>query len=249
MWFFHLRAEDLPRLKAEWFAEGAGNKQVICTLQVTKRDRNKEITENADQMGTSSGSDSARGNRRVTWCCPQRAPRWRPREEFRGRDIRDLFNHEITGPTSDYRPRLSPMQVRHTAFRLIVEEDPRYYRRQRDSPNSPGVYIHRNSGRNTWNQCWRHRTSQHQGNDCRKRIGPWSNGLTCPDYIRIVRALDQRSVSPARPGAFAANLIQTPWIPSGITAKQREGIPRCWNGWQRCTSYQRRILNGKTIRF
>ena len=29
--------------------------------------------------------------------------------------------------------------------------------------------------------------------------------MTCPDYIRIVRALDQRSVSPARPGAFAAN--------------------------------------------
>ena len=29
--------------------------------------------------------------------------------------------------------------------------------------------------------------------------------MTCPDYIRIVRTLDQRSVSPARPGAFAAN--------------------------------------------
>ena len=129
MWFFHLRAEDLPRLKAEWFAEGAGNKQVICTLQVTKRDRNKEITENARPDGHKFWKRLAKRKPSGYLVLPHKdRPDGDPVRSSVGRDIRDLFNHaksQVQPPIT--RPRLSPMQVRHTAFRLIVEEDPRYY--------------------------------------------------------------------------------------------------------------------------
>ena len=37
MWFFYLRAEDLPRVKAEWFQDKGD--EIVCLFEFTKRDR------------------------------------------------------------------------------------------------------------------------------------------------------------------------------------------------------------------
>ena len=46
MWFFHLRLEDIPCLKAEWFRADEGEDQVICELGETKQNHPIQRTEN-----------------------------------------------------------------------------------------------------------------------------------------------------------------------------------------------------------
>ena len=42
LWFFYLRAEDIPRLKSEWFRDTG--EEIICDLEITKGDRDKHPT-------------------------------------------------------------------------------------------------------------------------------------------------------------------------------------------------------------
>ena len=49
---FHLRAEDLPRLQAEWFRDERD--EIVCDLEITKDDLNKHRTTHERQDAVSS---------------------------------------------------------------------------------------------------------------------------------------------------------------------------------------------------
>ena len=120
MWFFFLRAEDLPRLKAEWFRseEGKGGSFVICRLGKQRATAPSAKPTTSDQTVTKSGNESRESP--VATCCSLNST------ETASSRIRFLLSKakESCGVA---REGLSTTQVRHTAFRLLLEEDPQLH--------------------------------------------------------------------------------------------------------------------------
>ena len=129
MWFFHLRLEDIPRLRAEWFRAGEGEDQVICELGETKQNRPIQRTENPRPDGYRFWKRLAKRKPTGYLVFPQKErPDGDPVRSSVLPDIRHLFKHlkaVVLPPIT--RTGLEPKQTRHTAFRLLVEEDFEHY--------------------------------------------------------------------------------------------------------------------------
>jgi hypothetical protein len=121
MWFFYLRAEDLPRIRAEWFQDRG--EEIVCVLEITKGDRNKQETINYR---------------------PDAVENWRRMNQRRPKGFL-VFPHtnRSDGETTSTLKRtwnlllrkaldaceipsegISMTNIRHTAFRLTLEDDP-----------------------------------------------------------------------------------------------------------------------------
>lgn len=120
-WFFYLRSEDAPRLRSEWWKDGGD--QIICYLEKTKGDR--------DLHDTYAYRPDAHSNTRRTL---KRKPRgyimfpWIPRQERSenqssvGETLNDLLRHACK--SCGIQKRIAWTNIRHTAFRLTLEEYP-----------------------------------------------------------------------------------------------------------------------------
>ena len=123
MYFFFLRAEDLPRLQMEWFHEridDQGEKYVECILEETKGNRDIQRTQHLRPDGYK------------VW---KRIQKRKPEGHIlfpgiRRGSVLPNFRH-LLDKMKTYcgitRDGLSTTQIRHTAFRLICEEDYEYY--------------------------------------------------------------------------------------------------------------------------
>ena len=128
MWFFHLRLEDLPRLRSEWFRAGEDENQAICELEETKQNRPIQRTENIRPDGYKFWERLAKRKPTGYLVFPQKErPGGDPVRSSVLADIRNLFKY-LKGQVNPQitRAGVEPKQVRHTAFRLIVEEDFEY---------------------------------------------------------------------------------------------------------------------------
>ena len=131
MWFYHLRAEDMVRIKSEWWHKSFKDEdnldsEYVCNLQVTKKDRSIHKT-----YSFKNGSDE---------CCERillRKPsgyivfpdkKRDSKNESANNTIRKLnkllkvvIQENIDNFPLEYQ-RLTT--IRHTAFRLTLEQDP-----------------------------------------------------------------------------------------------------------------------------
>lgn len=121
MWFFYLRAEDLPRIRAEWFQDRG--EEIVCVLEITKGDRNKQET-------THYRSDALENWRRMN----QRRPKGflvfphtkRSAGETNStlkRTWNLLLKAALDACGIDSKD-MTMTTIRHTAFRLTLEEAP-----------------------------------------------------------------------------------------------------------------------------
>ena len=118
-WFFFFRSQDMGRLRSEWFEESEN--VVVCNLLETKGDREIHETEHYRV-------DAHKFWRRLNKRKPQGflvAPHVSRQSE---NGVRNLLNHllkhaiEVSG--IKLQGRQSWTTIRHTAFRLMLEDDP-----------------------------------------------------------------------------------------------------------------------------
>lgn len=121
MWFFYLRAEDLPRIKAEWFQDRG--EEIVCVLEITKGDRNKQET-------THFRSDAVENWRRMNQRRPKGFLVFPHTKRSAGETtstIKRTWNLLLrTALDACEIPSdgMTMTNIRHTAFRLTLEEDP-----------------------------------------------------------------------------------------------------------------------------
>ena len=122
LWFFYLRAEDLPRVKAEWFREAQGERgpYVICRLEETKGNRDIKQTHNLRPDGYKVWQRITKRKPSGYLLFPE-LDRGSVNPNFR------FLLKESKKACSITRAGLSTTQVRHTAFRLLLEEDPQLH--------------------------------------------------------------------------------------------------------------------------
>ncbi len=121
MWFFYLRAEDLPRIKAEWFQDMGD--EIICRLEVTKGDRDKHQT-------TTYRPDAVENWRRMNQRRPKGFlvfPQTKRSAGETNSTLKRTWNLLLKKaldacgiPSKD----ITMTNIRHTAFRLTLEEAP-----------------------------------------------------------------------------------------------------------------------------
>ncbi|WP_244279015.1 hypothetical protein [Synechococcus sp. UW179B] len=121
MWFFYLRAEDLPRIRAEWFQDRG--EEIVCVLEITKGDRNKQETRHYR-------SDALKNWRRMN----QRRPKGflvfphtkRSAGETNSTLKRtwNLLLQKALDACEIPSEGMTMTNIRHTAFRLTLEEAP-----------------------------------------------------------------------------------------------------------------------------
>ena len=125
-WFFHLRSEDMYRLKSEWFHD-AGDGEYECKLEETKGNRPIHITR-------SFRPDADRFMARMKLRRPKKGylifPEMpRPEEGGAENKVRNTLNFLLKKAVAkclpDFDLGLKPWTtIRHTAFRLMLEDDP-----------------------------------------------------------------------------------------------------------------------------
>ena len=123
MYFFFLRPRDLKHLKMEWFQERTdeeGKKYVECTLQVTKGNRDIQRTENIRPDGYKVWKRIKSRKPEGYVCFPE------INRESVLPNCRHLLN-KVKEQCGITREGLTTTQIRHTAFRLICEEDFDHY--------------------------------------------------------------------------------------------------------------------------
>jgi len=120
-WFFYLRSEDAPRLRSEWWKDNG--EQVVCYLERTKGDR--------DLHDTYAYRPDAHANTRRML---RRKPKgyavfpWIPRqarsenESNVGATLNELLQYACV--SCGISKKLTWTIIRHTAFRLTLEEFP-----------------------------------------------------------------------------------------------------------------------------
>ena len=129
MWFWHLRSEDIDRIRTEWFVEGDKENQVLFRPKILKGDRPLKVTENPRPDGYKVWQRirMRKPSGYIAFPHLERPSTDRKTGLTQG-TLRQLFGvlkASVDPPIT--RKELAPKQVRHTAFRLIVEEDPTYY--------------------------------------------------------------------------------------------------------------------------
>ena len=121
IWFFYLRAEDLPRIRAEWFQDRG--EEIVCVLEITKGDRNKQET-------THYRSDALENWRRMNQRRPKGFlvfPHTKRSAGETNSTLKRTWNLllraalDACGIPSD---GMTMTNIRHTAFRLTLEEAP-----------------------------------------------------------------------------------------------------------------------------
>ena len=121
MWFFYLRAEDLPRIKSEWFKDRG--EEIICTLEITKGDRDKHNT-------THYRVDAVENWRRMSQRRPKGFlvfPHTKRSAGETNSTLKRTWNLllrsalDACGIPSE---GMTMTNIRHTAFRLTLEEAP-----------------------------------------------------------------------------------------------------------------------------
>ena len=121
MWFFYLRAEDLPRIRAEWFQDKG--EEIVCFLEITKGDRDKQETRNYRQ-------DALENWRRMNQRRPKGFlvfPHTKRSAGETNSTLKRTWNLllrtalDACGIPSD---GMTMTNIRHTAFRLTLEEAP-----------------------------------------------------------------------------------------------------------------------------
>ena len=121
MWFFYLRPEHLPRIKAEWF-QNRGEK-IVCVPEITKGDRNK-------QEATHYWSDAVENWRRMNQRRPKGFLVFPHTKRSAGettstlKRIWKLLLQKALNASGIPSEGLTMMTIRHTAFRLTLEEAP-----------------------------------------------------------------------------------------------------------------------------
>ena len=124
MWFFYLRAEDIPRLRAEWFQD-VGD-EIVCNLEITKGDRTKHRTTHY--------RDDALGNwRRLKVRKPKGYLAFphlvREDENPTETSVLKNFNRLLRFALDECVPPITSKgitatNIRHTAIRLTLEDIP-----------------------------------------------------------------------------------------------------------------------------
>ncbi len=123
-WFFFLRAEDMYRLKSEWFSETSDG--WFCDLEVTKADRPKHRT-------THYRRDAVKFMKRLS----KRKPKGylifphmnRPEGNLAESNVLKNLNFLLKIAMDKYLPDFPKSEskwttIRHTAFRLTLEDNP-----------------------------------------------------------------------------------------------------------------------------
>ena len=120
-WFYYLRSEDAPRLRSEWWKDTGD--QVICYLEKTKGNRDLHDT-------YAYRPDAHSNTRRMLMRKPSGYAifPWIPRQERSenqsnvGETINELLR--IACKACGISKRIAWTNIRHTAFRLTLEEYP-----------------------------------------------------------------------------------------------------------------------------
>ncbi|MEX0649862.1 MAG: hypothetical protein WD200_02590 [Candidatus Andersenbacteria bacterium] len=123
MWFFYLRAEDLPRLKAEWFQDHG--EEIICLLGQTKGNRLQQRT-------THYRPDAIANWRRMNGRRPKGVLVFphikRSESDVSGtlkKNLNDLLRYVLDQCDPPIPSQgMTMTNIRHTAFRLTLEEVP-----------------------------------------------------------------------------------------------------------------------------
>ncbi len=138
MWFFYFRVEDLPRLRAEWFQDHGA--EIICILEQTKGNR-------AQQRKTHYRPDAITNWKRMNLRRPKELLVFphikRPESDASGtlnRNLNDLLRY-VMGQCAPPIPSqgMTMTNIRHTAFRLTLEEVP-------DLGRPPAIYAFAQNG-------------------------------------------------------------------------------------------------------
>ena len=125
-WFFYFRAEDMGRLRIEWFKK-VGTKTVECRLEETKGDReiHKTTHYRPDAVKFWTRLKKRRGNE--GWLVTPHISR--PSEGGYEKGVLSLLNHLLKHAIKIAKIEMpqsgrSWTTIRHTAFRLTLEEVP-----------------------------------------------------------------------------------------------------------------------------
>jgi hypothetical protein len=124
MWFFHLRAEDLPRLQAEWFRDEG--EEIVADIEITKGDRDRHRTTHYRQ-------DAVSNWRRMNLRRPKGLLIFPHTKRSEGetnstlvRNWNNLLKHALDACDPPIESKgMTMTNIRHTAFRLTLEDDPR----------------------------------------------------------------------------------------------------------------------------
>ncbi len=138
MWFFYLRAEDLPRLRAEWFQDHG--EEIICLLEQTKGNRPQQRT-------THYRPDAIANWRRMNLRRPKGLLIFphikRSESDISGtlkKNLNDLLRYVLEQCDPPIPSQgVTMTNIRHTAFRLTLEEVPELGR-------PPGIYAFAQNG-------------------------------------------------------------------------------------------------------
>ncbi len=138
MWFFYLRAEDLPRLRAEWFQDHG--EEIICLLEQTKGNRPQQRT-------THYRPDAIANWRRMNLRRPKGLLVFphikRSESDVSGtlkKNLNDLLRYVLDQCDPSIPSQgVTMTNIRHTAFRLTLEEVPELGR-------PPGIYAFAQNG-------------------------------------------------------------------------------------------------------
>lgn len=138
MWFFYLRAEDLPRLRAEWFQDHG--EEIICLLEQTKGNRPLQRT-------THYRPDAITNWKRMNLRRPKGVLVFphiqRTESDVSGtltKNLNDLLRYAMDQCDPPIPSQgMTMTNIRHTAFRLTLEEVPELGR-------PPGIYAFAQNG-------------------------------------------------------------------------------------------------------
>jgi hypothetical protein len=123
MWFFYLRAEDLPRLKAEWFQDHG--EEIICFLEQTKGNRPQQRTRHyrPDAIANWKRMDLRHPTGFLVFPHIKRSD-----SDASGtlkNNLNDLLRYALEQCDPPIPSKgMTMTNIRHTAFRLTLEEMP-----------------------------------------------------------------------------------------------------------------------------
>ena len=124
LWFFHLRAEDMPRLLSEWFTDEG--EEIVCLLEVTKGDRTIKKTRHFRPDAVSNWRRTAQRKPKGYLAFPHMD---RDAKNPAESSVLDCFNDLLRQALDQCNPPIpskgvTSTTIRHTAFRLTLEEVP-----------------------------------------------------------------------------------------------------------------------------
>ena len=125
-WFFYLRAEDMYRLRSEWFKD-QGNRTVVCNLETTKKDRPIHQTAHYRNDAYRFWEQLNRRKPSGYLVLPQiERPLGNPADSHVLKILNFLLKHVMEQNFGKAFPAEGRKwtTIRHTAFRLTLEEDP-----------------------------------------------------------------------------------------------------------------------------